>query len=96
MQEAVSQALVIANQPFEDHSNYYTWLNNEYMRKKKLLSDALISAGITPISPQGTFFIMGDTSKIAIPDKYSAPGVSRDYAFCRYLLHEHGVASIPV
>ncbi len=50
----------------------------------------------------GSFFIMGDTSKINIPEKYlypnglDAPAAPRDYAFCRFLVKEIGVAAIPV
>lgn len=43
---------------------------------------------------------MGNTSNIKIPSKYLFPEgkdiIPRDYALCRYLIHEYGVASIPV
>ena len=50
----------------------------------------------------GGFFLMADTSAIAVPQRYldeatpAAPdGVTRDWAFCRWLALEGGVIAIP-
>lgn len=51
--------------------------------------EALEAAGLTPIMPEGGFFIVADTSAATVPDKYlqestpAAPVMSRDWAFCR-------------
>jgi hypothetical protein len=56
---------------------------------------------MTPIAPEGGFFIVADTSKVVVPEKYmmettkAAPVMTRDWAFCRYLTIEHKVAAIP-
>lgn len=67
-----------------------------------LLVDALRTAGLEPIVPEGGFFIIADTSNIQVPPRYlgeSTPAspnpMSRDWAFCRYLTLEAGVAAIP-
>jgi len=67
-----------------------------------LLIDALTTAGLQPFVPEGGFFIVADTSKITVPSSYlaettpaSPSPMSRDWAFCRYLTLEAGVAAIP-
>lgn len=106
MQDAVAKALVRARQPYEGHSSYYAWLLAEYTRKRDLLQDGLRAAGIAPVAPEGSFFVMGDTSRIAVPERFyqsqnggSSSGgerAPRDWAFCRFLTTEIGVAAIPV
>jgi len=95
-QEAVARALTRATEPYEGHENYYAWLLSEYDRKRGLLATALRDAGITPIIPEGSFFIIGDTSKIQLPEEYAKDdSVTHDWAMCRFLCKEIGVASIP-
>jgi aspartate/methionine/tyrosine aminotransferase len=67
-----------------------------YTRKRNLLAAALRGAGINPVMPEGSFFIMGDTSHIRLPDPYASDkSVTRDWSLCRYLTREIGVAAIP-
>lgn len=96
MQQAIGDALVRAEQPYEGASSYYTWLNGMYKEKRALMCAALRAAGIEPIVPEGGFFIVGDTSKIVLPAKYADDkSVTRDWALCRWLTQEIGVAAIP-
>jgi N-succinyldiaminopimelate aminotransferase len=67
-------------------SDYYGWLRDFYSDKRGFLLKALRGAGIDPIPPQGTYFIMADIS---------GAGLGDDVAFCRYLTTEVGVAAIP-
>jgi kynurenine--oxoglutarate transaminase/cysteine-S-conjugate beta-lyase/glutamine--phenylpyruvate transaminase len=100
-QYAISLCLDAADQPYEGFPNYYAWLNAEYVRKRDILNKGLLDAGMTPIAPEGGFFIVADTSKVVVPEKYmmettkAAPVMTRDWAFCRYLTIEHKVAAIP-
>lgn len=102
MQEAVGRALVQAHEPFEGCASYYAWLVAEYTRKREILYRGLRAAGLPPVETEGSFFIMADTSAIAVPEKYlypngrDAPPAPRDYAFCHFLTTEIGVAAIPV
>jgi aspartate/methionine/tyrosine aminotransferase len=102
MQEAVGRALVQAHEPFEGCASYYAWLIAEYTRKREILYRGLRAAGLPPVETEGSFFIMADTSAIVVPEKYlypngrDAPPAPRDYAFCRFLTTEIGVAAIPV
>jgi N-succinyldiaminopimelate aminotransferase len=57
-----------------------------YCSKRNYLIEALEFAGLKPIAPQGTYFVMVDIGDLGFPD---------DVAFCRHLTTEVGVAAIP-
>jgi len=95
-QIAIGNSLEFAQRPYKDCSSYFEWLNKDYCKKRDFLASALAKAGIEPVIPQGSFFIMGDTSKIQPSQKYlDDKTVTRDWAVCRWLTEEIGVAAIP-
>ncbi|MBK8905976.1 MAG: aminotransferase class I/II-fold pyridoxal phosphate-dependent enzyme [Anaerolineaceae bacterium] len=67
-------------------ATFYTDLTQFYTQKRNFLLDALRSAGLEPIVPSGTYFVMVDIASL---------GFANDVAFCRYLTQEIGVAAIP-
>jgi N-succinyldiaminopimelate aminotransferase len=79
LQEGVVTALQISD-------DYYAELAAMYQANRDFLAGALAEAGLKPIMPQGTYFIMVDISDLGFPN---------DVAFCRYLTTEIGVAAIP-
>jgi aspartate/methionine/tyrosine aminotransferase len=79
LQEGAATALRIAN-------DYYADLAAMYRQNRDFLLDALREAGLKPITPHGTYFVMVDISELGFPD---------DVAFCRHLTTEIGVAAIP-
>lgn len=81
LQEAVAAGLEISLE-----TDYYAELAAMYQAKRDFLVDALTEAGLTPIIPKGTYFLMVDISDLGFPD---------DMAFCRYLTTEIGVTAIP-
>ena len=81
LQEATAVALETA-----DEHAYYETLQENYQEKRDFLASALEAAGLTPIKPQGTYFIMVDISSLDFAD---------DVAFCRHLTTDVGVAAIP-
>ena len=87
LQEAVAMAFEQA-----DAHDYFNALHTMYRHKRDRLLGALQSAGLAPITPAGSYFIVVDTSSLplAIP-----PGMRRDVAVCRWLTTEVGVAAIP-
>lgn len=101
LQEAVAQALDQARQPYKGFPDFYAFLKDFYQTKRDRLAASLTAAGFGVALPEGSFFIVADTSKFKIPTKYltettaAAPVMTRDWAFCRYLTLDHGVASIP-
>lgn len=80
-QEAVAYALETAGA-----SGYYDLLLTEYTARLDKLTSFLERAGLRPIRPQGTFFIMSDVSGL---------GFETDVEFAKYMTAEVGVACIP-
>jgi aspartate/methionine/tyrosine aminotransferase len=87
LQQAVADALAAA--PAE---GYFEWLAQMYGAKRDRLLNALADAGLTPQRPDGSYFILFDTSSLPIE---AAAGQRRDVAVCRWLTTEIGVAAIP-
>lgn len=65
---------------------YYAELTSLYEGNRDFLVGALEEAGLKPIVPQGTYFVMVDISQLPFKD---------DRAFCHFLTKEIGVAAIP-
>ena len=94
MQDAVAAAITLSEHVQDNGKNYYENLLASYSNRRSKLMAALSDCGLVPICPEGSFFIMADTSAIKIPSHYLVD-TSRDYAFCRFLTKEIGVAAIP-
>ncbi len=60
-QEAIAQALQIAMQPYKGFKTYYEWLHHRYHHKRNLLFKGLEHAKLSPVMPQGSFFILAKT-----------------------------------
>lgn len=102
-QDAIAQSLERAREPYEGFDSYYKWLVEEYRRKRDLLVEALKAGGMSPILPNGGFFIMADTTGIEVPASYLAEKtvamptdpMPRDWAMSRWMTKEVGVTAIP-
>ena len=102
-QDAIAQCLVRAREPYEGFDSYYKWLVEEYRRKRDLLVAALKAGGMSPILPDGGFFIMADTTGLEVPAEYlaektvamPADPMPRDWAMSRWMTKEAGVTAIP-
>jgi aspartate/methionine/tyrosine aminotransferase len=81
LQEAVAIAIESA-----EERGYYNTLHAEYTARLDKLASYLQVAGLKPIRPQGTFFIMSDISHLGFED---------DVHFAKYMTAEVGVACIP-
>ena len=80
-QEAMATALDTAG-----HTGYFPLFLADYTRRRDFLYHALEAAGLRPLVPQGSFFILADIAHLGFPD---------DLAFARHLTTEGGVACIP-
>lgn len=69
-----------------DALGYYADLKTMYQAKRDKLVAGLHNAGLKPLVPRGSYFVMVDISGL---------GFENDVAFCRYLTTEVGVAAIP-
>lgn len=65
---------------------YFTEFADAYLKRRNLLVEALRKAELSPIVPEGTYFIMADIGSYGFND---------DRAFCTWLVEKGGVASIP-
>lgn len=75
-QAAIARALVLPDAYFRDFEAMYR-------RKRDLLCAALGQAGLQPLVPEGTYFVIART------------GANDDVAFCKGLIAKPGVAAIP-
>ena len=78
-QAAVAYAFTLGNSYYEEYQTLYT-------RKRELVMQVIVAAGMSAIQPQGTYFIMGDFSQV-----YEG----NDVEFCKHLIEQIGVATIP-
>lgn len=86
LQEAVAIALEEAQK-----GSYFLWLAEMYQSKRDRLMQALLEAGLTPIRPDGSYFIVADTSALDLPQ---TDGL-RDSVVAKWLTKEIGVCAIP-
>jgi aspartate/methionine/tyrosine aminotransferase len=87
LQEAVATALELV-----ERQGYFAWLAQMYQSKRDKLLRVLQEVGLAPVRPDGSYFVIVDTSKFDVP---VPPGTRRDVAVCRWLTSEVGVAAIP-
>ena len=67
-------------------SGYYAGLCREFKNKRDRICSALASAGLTPIVPEGAYYVLADAARL--------PG-SNSKEKAMYLLEKTGVASVP-
>jgi aminotransferase len=71
---------------FDAPQSYFDELQSGYQKKRDLICDALSDAGLTPIAPQGAYYVLADCSSLSRPS-------ARDAAM--HLLEKTKVASVP-
>jgi len=62
-------------------------------RRRNLLTEVLDEVGLKPTVPDGSYFILADTSAYKIPAEFQDR--RRDFNFCRWLTAKVGVGAIP-
>jgi aspartate/methionine/tyrosine aminotransferase len=91
MQEGIARALEQA-----DSRNYWSNLHEMFLKKRELLVGLLQQSGLKTVVPEGSYFVLADTS--SVPDRLfydKASTVPRDWQLCRWLTRDIGVAAIP-
>jgi len=72
----------------------------EYQERRDVFVSAFDKLGVTYTLPEGTYFVLMDSSKVKFPDDYPFPkslsGRGRDFKACWFIAMEVGVSSIPV
>ncbi len=79
MQYGIAAALRLPNSYFDQYVNAYS-------ARRTLLMDALRNSGLQALAPEGGYFILAGIEALGFDD---------DVEFCRYLIREVGVATIP-
>lgn len=67
-------------------NGYIKELHTEYTERRQTIVDGLSAAGLTPLQPQGSYFVLADISSAGYED---------DVAFCKALPETVGVVAIP-
>jgi len=76
---------------------YYEHLTDMYQKKRDHLLESLVAAGLRPIVPKGSYFIVVDVSDVQVPDYEGKVKDHRhDFNVCRYLTSVVGVAALPM
>ncbi len=87
LQEAVGAAFEQVGE-----RGYFAELSTMYNAKRDKLAAALAEVGLTPMIPQGSYFILVDTAHLDVPLPTDDP---RDIQICRWLTKDIGVVAIP-
>jgi L-glutamine---4-(methylsulfanyl)-2-oxobutanoate aminotransferase len=66
--------------------SYYVGLRSAYARRRKILLQALSSAGFSFTPPEGAYYVMADAKQLGWED---------DRAFVDYLARKVGVVAVP-
>jgi aspartate/methionine/tyrosine aminotransferase len=74
---------------------YYDNLAATYATKRARLLKILEQAGFIVYKPRGAYYIMTDTSRLTLPQKFRNASETADVSFARYLVEEIGVACVP-
>ncbi|MFQ5720325.1 MAG: pyridoxal phosphate-dependent aminotransferase [Acidobacteriota bacterium] len=79
----LQHALVAA---FDLPPSYYNKMRADYAGKLRMIEEACEQAGLTPLRPQGAYYLLVDAAAL---------GQADDTAAARYLLDTAGVATVP-
>jgi kynurenine aminotransferase len=95
LQEAAAAGLEQA----VEHQFFETQLK-EYQERRDVFIESLDRLGVSYSLPEGTYFVLMDSSNVKFPDDYPFPesvlGRGRDFRACWFIAMEIGVSSIPV
>lgn len=74
-QAAVAAALQAAADPHEGHPTYYAALASDYRTKRDSLVTSLTDAGLSPVVPDGAFFVVADGAAAAVAGRPPSGGL---------------------
>jgi aspartate/methionine/tyrosine aminotransferase len=102
VQEAVSHALSVADQPYNDGSivgntgeNYYDFLRKQFINKKKILETSLSNVNIHATPAQGGFFLLAKLPEVKLDSRFIEGDEPYDWSYLRMLAMTKGVVGIP-
>lgn len=94
LQEAVANGITEALK-----IDYFNGMREEYIEKFRIFTSVFDELGLPYTSPEGTYFILVNFSKIKIPADYKYPdeikNKAKDFKISYWLMNELGVVAIP-
>ncbi|XP_067825916.1 kynurenine--oxoglutarate transaminase 1-like isoform X1 [Heptranchias perlo] len=96
-QQAVAEGFVKEFGRLGAPESYFISLRQELQLKRDRLAACLTSVGLTPVIPEGGYFLIADVSavKVDLPDSTETEQPF-DYKFVKWLVTNKGLATIPV
>ena len=95
-QQALTNVLRQADEPYGDYENYYEWLRTQYIGKRKILENVMKAAGMDVLPAQGGVFLMARLPREDQSVLSMYPGHEPyDWKYCRMLAEQKGVIGIP-
>lgn len=95
-QEVIGRCFDLENSRVDSEQSYFTSIKSELRPKRDRLAKMLTDAGLTPIIPEGGYFMLADISKIPGNEKFVSDAKEpRDSKMVKYLIREKGLATIP-
>ncbi|KAM6431422.1 kynurenine--oxoglutarate transaminase 1 isoform 7-T7 [Liasis olivaceus] len=93
-QEAVARGLEQELGRVGKPDSYFVHLPKELQQKRDLLIESLVSVGMKPIVPEGTYFLIADLSmfKVDLPPSEEP----YDFRFAKWMIKNKRLAAIPV
>jgi kynurenine--oxoglutarate transaminase/cysteine-S-conjugate beta-lyase/glutamine--phenylpyruvate transaminase len=94
MQDVIGRCFELENSRLDSPECYFNSIAIELKPKRDQLAKLLIDAGLTPIIPEGGYFMMADISKVS-KDFVTDDKEIKDAKFVKHLIKEKGLATIP-
>nr|XP_057929975.1 kynurenine--oxoglutarate transaminase 3-like [Doryrhamphus excisus]XP_057929976.1 kynurenine--oxoglutarate transaminase 3-like [Doryrhamphus excisus]XP_057929977.1 kynurenine--oxoglutarate transaminase 3-like [Doryrhamphus excisus]XP_057929978.1 kynurenine--oxoglutarate transaminase 3-like [Doryrhamphus excisus] len=96
LQEAVAQSLLRNYEIMGQPECYFTSLAEELQGKRDRLAAILQEAGLSPIVPEGGYFMLADVTALDQNLSHMGNDEAYDYKFVKWMIQEKKLAAIPV
>ena len=94
LKEVIGRCFELENSRMDSPECYFNSISQELRPKRDKLVNLLLDAGLTPVIPEGGYFMLADISNIA--NNFSSDEKeAKDSKFVKYLIKEKGLATIP-